>query len=279
MEHQLTPFEGEKIRKIWHDEEWYFSVIDIIEQLTDATQPNRYWADMKKRSAKENDQPFAFCEQLKMVSKDGRQRLTDCANTEGVLRIVMSVPSPKAEPFKQWLAGLGAQDLAETADPELGFERLQELYKAKGYSDEWISRRLKSIEIRKELTDEWKNRGVKEGQEYAVLTAEIAKATFGVSPSEHSKLKGLERQNLRDHMTNLELVFTMLGEEATRSMAVNDDAQGFPENHQIAQRGGGVAGRARQDFERTSGQKVISPKNYLENPENPPELPEGDAEK
>jgi DNA-damage-inducible protein D len=279
MEHQLTPFEGEKIRKLWHDEEWFFSVIDIIEQLTDATQPNRYWADMKKRSAKENDQPFAFCEQLKMVSKDGRQRLTDCANTEGVLRIVMSVPSPKAEPVKQWLAGLGAQDLAETADPELGFERLQELYKAKGYSDEWISRRLKSIEIRKELTDEWKNRGVKEGQEYAVLTAEIAKATFGVSPSEHSKLKGLERQNLRDHMTNLELVFTMLGEEATRSMAVNDDAQGFPENHQIAQRGGGVAGRARQDFEKTSGQKVVSPQNYLENPENPPELPEGDAEK
>lgn len=275
MDNQLTPFEGKDIRKIWQGEEWFFSVVDVIAALTDSAKPRDYWSVLKKRDT----QLPTVCRQLKMMSSDGKNYKTDCANTEGVLRIVMSVPSPKAEPFKQWLASLGAQDLAENADPELGFERLQELYKAKGYSDEWISRRLKSIDIRKELTDEWKNRGVKEGQEYAVLTAEIAKATFGLSPSEHGKLKGLERQNLRDHMTNLELVFTMLGEEATRSMAVNEDAQGFNENHEVAQRGGGVAGRARKDFEKTSSQKVVSAQNYLEKPENPTDLPEVDTEK
>jgi DNA-damage-inducible protein D len=277
MDSQLTPFEGEKIRKIEHNEEWFFVINDILQALTDTTNVKQYWQKMNRREP-ELSKGGVQIVRLLFDTDGGKQRM-NCTNTEGVLRLVQSVPSPKAEPFKQWLAGLGAQDLAETADPELGFERLQELYKAKGYSDEWISRRLKSIEIRKELTDEWKNRGVKEGQEYAVLTAEIAKATFGVSPSEHGKLKGLERQNLRDHMTNLELVFTMLGEEATRSMAVNDDAQGFPENHQIAQRGGGVAGRARQDFEKTSGQKVVSTQNYLEKPENPTDLPESDTEK
>ena len=277
MDNQLTHFEGEKIRKIEHNEEWFFVINDILQALTDTTNVKQYWQKMNRREP-ELSKGGVQIVRLLFDTDGGKQRM-NCTNTEGVLRLIQSVPSPKAEPFKQWLAGLGAQDLAETADPELGFERLQELYKAKGYSDEWISRRLKSIEIRKELTDEWKNRGVKEGQEYAVLTAEIAKATFGVSPSEHGKLKGLEKQNLRDHMTNLELVFTMLGEEATRSMAVNDDAQGFPENHQIAQRGGGVAGRARQDFEKTSGQKVVSTENYLEKPEESIDLPEGDTEK
>ena len=277
MDNQLTPFEGEKIRKIEYNEEWFFVINDILQALTDTTNVKQYWQKMNRREP-ELSKGGVQIVRLLFDTDGGKQRM-NCTNTEGVLRLIQSVPSPKAEPFKQWLAGLGAQDLAETADPELGFERLQELYKAKGYSDEWISRRLKSIEIRKELTDEWKNRGVKEGQEYAVLTAEIAKATFGVSPSEHGKLKGLEKQNLRDHMTNLELVFTMLGEEATRSMAVNDDAQGFPENHQIAQRGGGVAGRARQDFEKTSGQKVVSTENYLEKPEESIDLPEGDTEK
>ncbi len=276
MDNQLTPFEGEKIRKIEHNEEWFFVINDILQALTDTTNVKQYWQKMNRREP-ELSKGGVQIVRLLFDTDGGKQRM-NCTNTEGVLRLVQSVPSPKAEPFKQWLAGLGAQDLAETADPELGFERLQELYKAKGYSDEWIARRLKSIEIRKELTDEWKNRGVKEGQEYAVLTAEIAKATFGVSPSEHGKLKGLERQNLRDHMTNLELVFTMLGEEATRSMAVNEDAQGFPENHQIAQRGGGVAGRARHDFEKTSGQKVVSTQNYLAQPEETTDLPEGDAE-
>ena len=276
MDNQLTPFEGKDIRKIWHDEEWFFVINDILQALTDTTNVKQYWQKMNRREP-ELLKGGVQLVRLLFESSGGKQRM-NCTNTEGVLRVVQSVPSPKAEPFKQWLASLGAQDLAENADPELGFERLQELYKAKGYSDEWISRRLKSIDIRKELTDEWKNRGVKEGQEYAVLTAEIAKATFGLSPSEHGKLKGLERQNLRDHMTNLELVFTMLGEEATRSMTVNEDAQGFSENHQIAQQGGGVAGRARQDFEKTSGQKVVSTQNYLTKPEKPTDLPEGDAE-
>ncbi len=274
MDNQLTPFEGKDIRKIWHDEAWFFVVNDILQILTDTKNVKQYWQKMNRREP-ELLKGGVQVVRLLFESSGGKQRM-NCTNTEGVLRIVQSVPSPKAEPFKQWLASLGAQDLTETADPELGFERLQELYKAKGYSDEWISRRLKSIEIRKELTDEWKNRGVQEGQEYAVLTAEIAKATFGLSPSEHGKLKGLERQNLRDHMTNLELVFTMLGEEATRSMTVNEDAQGFSENHQMAQQGGGVAGRARQDFEKTSGQKVISPQNYLQKPEKTTDLPEGD---
>ncbi len=277
MDNQLTPFEGEKIRKTAHNEEWFFVINDILQALTDTTNVKQYWQKMNRREP-ELSKGGVQIVRLLFETDGGKQRM-NCTNTEGVLRLVQSVPSPKAEPFKQWLAGLGAQDLAETADPELGFERLQALYKAKGYSDEWILRRLKSIEIRKELTDEWKNRGVQEGQEYAVLTAEIAKATFGLSPSEHGKLKGLERQNLRDHMTNLELVFTMLGEEATRSMAVNDDAQGFSENHQIAQRGGGVAGRARQDFEKTSGQKVVSTQNYVEKPEESPILPEADVEK
>ncbi|MBL7815930.1 MAG: Bro-N domain-containing protein [Saprospiraceae bacterium] len=255
---ELQPFEGKEIRKVWHNEQWYFSVVDVIEVLTDSPKPKTYWAMMKKREA----QPFTFCEPLKLKASDGRNRLTDCANTEGVLRIVMSVPSPKAEPLKLWLAEQGKRAIEEANDPELLTERQAELYKAKGYPDEWITRRIKSIEIRKELTDEWKARGVKEGQEYSVLTATIAKGTFGMTPSEHAKHKGLEKENLRDHMTPLELIFTALGEELTKQQAIKDDAQGFNENHDAAVKGGGLAGKYRKDTEKR-GFKVVSSDNFL----------------
>ena len=194
----LTPFEGKPIRKVWHNDEWYFSVVDVIEILTDSKNSNRYWTDLKRRSEKENGHSYAFCVSMKLAGTDGRKRLTDCANTEGILRIVMSVPSPKAEPLRLWLAQIGKQAIDEAENPELLTERQAEIYKAKGYPDEWIDNRIKSIDARKRLTDEWKNRGVKEGQEYSILTATISKGTFGLTPSEHGQLKGLDKQNLRD---------------------------------------------------------------------------------
>ncbi len=259
MKHDIISFDESKIRKIWHNDEWYFSVVDIIEILTDSPIPRNYWSILKKREP----QLHTVCMQLKLKASDGRNRLTDCANTEGVFRIVMSVPSSKAEPLKLWLAKVGQERLADINDPEIALERLKENYKLKGYTDEWIERRLKSISIRKELTDEWKNRGVKEGQEYAVLTAEIARGTFGLTPSQHAKLKGLEKENLRDHMTNLELIFTMLGEDATRSYTVEDDAKGFNENFDASQKGGHAAGGARISFEKLRNQTVVSSDNYL----------------
>jgi DNA-damage-inducible protein D len=201
---------------------------------------------------------------LKFTASDGKSRLTDCADTEGVFRILMSVPSPKAEPFKLWLANLGKQAIDEAENPELLTERQAALYRAKGYSEEWIARRVQTIETRKALTDEWQQRGVKENQEYAILTATIAKATFGVTPTEHKEIKGLERQNLRDHMTPLELIFTALGEEATRITIIENDAQGFNENHDAAAEGGRLAGNARRNFETDRGKPVISPQNYLD---------------
>ena len=258
-EQNLIPFEGKEVRKVWHEEEWYFSVIDIIGLLTDSKSPKVYWGKLKER----DNQLLTICQQLKLVGKDGRSRPSDCANIEGVFRILMSVPSPKVEPLKLWLAQVGKERIEEIENPELAIERARDIYKAKGYSDEWIERRLKSIEVRKELTDEWKGRGVKEGQEYAILTAEMAKATFGVSPSEHKKLKSLDKENLRDHMTNLELIFTMLGEDVTRRVAVTKDAIGFNENLDAAQKGGQAAGEARERVEAVSGEKVVSTDNFL----------------
>ncbi len=258
-QNKLNLFEGKKVRSVWHEGELHFSVIDIIEILTDSPVPRKYWNNIKTR----DPQVSSICGQLKMVAADGKTRATDTANRQGVLRILMSVPSPKAEPFKLWMAQIADEHIEEIGDPELGFDRLKGIYEAKGYSKEWIERRMQTIEVRKQLTDEWKNRGVKEGQDYAILTAEIAKATFGLTPSEHSKLKGLERQNLRDHMTPLELIFTALGEEATRMNTINDDAQGFQESHEAAQRGGHAAGDARLSFEKRQNQKVVSSENYL----------------
>ena len=261
----LIPFEGKEIRKEWHNEEWYFSVVDIISLLTESPNPSRYWADLKRRTEKESGaKVFAFCEPLKMQTAGGKQNVI-CANTEGVLRIVMSVPSPKAEPLKLWLAQVGNERIQETENPELSFERMTEIYRAKGYTDEWIKERIQSIETRKRLTEEWKNRDVKEGKEYSILTAIIAKGTFGVTPTEHKDLKGLTKpsQNLRDHMTPLELIFTSLGEELTRVETIKTDAKGFDENKNTAAKGGYLAGEARKTIERKGGEKVVSSDNYL----------------
>ncbi len=257
----IIPFEGKEIRKIMHNGEVYFSIVDVIDVLTDSPIPRNYWTKVKK-SITEESQTHPFWMQLKLTASDGRLRLTDCANTEGVLRIVMSIPSPKAEPLKKWLAEQGTRTIQETEDPELMTERQIALFKAKGYSDEWIKERLQSIETRKRLTDEWKNRGVKVGEEYSVLTSTIAKGTFGLSPSEHAQYKGLEKQNLRDHMTPMELILTAFSEEATRQIAMRDDAQGFNENHEAAQLGGKIGGEARQNFEKNTGLKVVSKENF-----------------
>jgi DNA-damage-inducible protein D len=274
MENALITFEGKNFRKIWHNEEWYFSVVDIIEFLTESSQPSRYWADLKKRSEKESNQSFAFCERLKLLRPDGKTYPTDCANTEGVLRIVMSVPSPKAEPLKLWLAEQGKRTIDETENPELLTERQAELYKAKGYPDEWIQRRMQTIETRKQLTEEWQKRGVKEGQEYSILTATIAKGTFGLTPTEHKELKGLKNENLRDHMTPLELILTALGEEVTRTIAIDDDAQGFNENHDAAVKGGVIANKALKNVEKGTKRKVVSHENYLKTTKKDNELPD-----
>ncbi len=262
MDNQLTPFEGKEIRKIWHNEEWYFSIIDIISALTDATQSASYWNKVKK-SLLADSQLLPFWQKLKLVGQDGRKRPSDCANTEGVFRIIMSVPSPKAEPLKLWLASLGKQAIEEAENPELLTERQMALYRTKGYTEEWIARRVQTIETRKALTDEWKGRGVKENQEYSILTAVIAKGTFGLTPSEHKEIKGLDHQNLRDHMTPLELIFTALGEEVTRQLAVKEDAQGFNENFDAASEGGRMAGKAIDMLESAKGLKVVSSDNYL----------------
>lgn len=278
---KVSIFGENQIRREWHEGQWFFSIVDVIDVLTESKSPRIYWGKLKEREP----QLLTICQQLKLASKDGKKYQTDCANTEGVFRIVMSVPSPKAEPFKLWLAQVGREKLEEYENPEIGFERLKEMYLAKGYSDEWIERRLKSIGVRKELTDEWQGRGVKEGLEYSILTAEIAKATFGLKPSEHAKLKGLEKENLRDHMTTLELIFTMLGEESTRRIAVRDDAQGFNENHEAAQKGGYATGSALERYETISGEKVVSSENFLQQIENAERkgrvegLPEGEDPK
>ena len=257
----LIPIEGINIRKTWHNEEWYFSVVDVIQILTDSANPRVYWGVVKNREP----QLFTNCKQLKLPASDGRQRLTDCANTQGIFRIVMSVPSPKAEPLKQWLAEQGKRTIDETENPELLTQRQIDLYKAKGYTEEWIKERMQSIETRKRLTDEWKSRDVKEGSDYSILTATIAKGTFGLTPTEHKDLKNLTKpsQNLRDHMTPLELIFTSLSEEVTRRMAINDDAKGFNENYDAAVRGGKTAGEARKRVEASMGEKVVSSENFL----------------
>jgi DNA-damage-inducible protein D len=268
-QNSLQPFESQEIRKIWHDEQWYFSIVDIVHSLTDSPKPRVYWGVLKNREP----QLFTNCKQLKLLASDGRQRLTDCANTEGVFRIIMSIPSPKAEPLKLWLASLGKQAIDEAENPELLTERQAEIYRAKGYTEEWIKERLQSINTRKLLTDEWKQRGVKEGQEYALLTAIISKGTFGITPTEHKDLKGLERQNLRDNMTDLELIFTALGEATTRRLAIKEDAQGFNQNKDEAVKGGKAAGIALDAYETQTGLKVVSTENFLNSPKPTDELP------
>ncbi len=259
----LAPFEGRDIRKVWHDEQWYFSIFDVIAVLTDTTNPKRYWNDLKRRDSElDREGGTQISYPLKMQTAGGKQNVL-CAHTEGVFRLVMSVPSPKAESFKLWLAQIGRQHIEEIENPELLTERQAEIYRAKGYPEEWVQRRIQSIETRKALTEEWKRRGVKEGQEYSILTATIAKGTFGITPSEHSALKGLERENLRDHMTPLELIFTALGEEVTRRVIIKDDAKGFSENQDAAVDGGRMANASMQRLESELGEKVVSADNFL----------------
>ena len=259
-------FQDKKIRTTYDEKakKWYFAVIDVIQVLTESSNSRRYWSDLKRKLIKEGyNQLYEIIVQLKLESSDGKKYNTDCADTEGLLRIIQSVPSPKAEPFKRWLAKVGYQRLQEIEDPELASKRAREIYIAKGYPQDWIEKRMRSIAIREELTDEWKDRGIKEHKNYAILTAEISKATFGLTPSEYRKVKGLKRENLRDHMTDLELIFSMLGEASTTEIARNTDAQGFLENKNVAKKGGAIAGNARKALELESGQKIITTKNYL----------------
>ncbi|MBU4314950.1 Bro-N domain-containing protein [Patescibacteria group bacterium] len=264
---KIAIFQKKEVRKILHKNEWWFSIVDIIEVLTDTLRPRKYWSDLKRKLIKEGYSEVSDnIGQLKITSSDGKKRETDCANTETVFRIIQAISSPKAEPFKRWLARVGYERIEEIENPELATKRTRALYKAKGYSDAWIEKRMRGIEARETLTDEWRKRGVKEGQEYAILTAEISKATFGMTPGQYQKLKGLKRENLRDHMNDLELIFAMLGEASTTEIARNKNTKGFLENKIAAKEGGSIAGEARKKLELKSGKKVPTSENYLPEP-------------
>ncbi len=261
---KLVVFQEKEIRRIWQNDEWWFVVVDVIEVLSGSTKPRDYWYRLKKRVADSSEVELSTnCRHFKMKASDGKIRKAECANTEHIFRIIQSIPSPKAEPFKRWLAKVGYERVKEIENPELAAERARQLYRELGYAEEWIEMRMKSIEIRGQLTDEWKQRDVKEGLEYAILTAEISRATFGMTPKEYKEHKGLKRENLRDHMTNLELIFTMLGEEGTRKEAIDSDAQGLVENEQAAKKGGKAAGKALDAYEEETNKKVVTDQNYL----------------
>ena len=257
-------FESKQIRTVWNeaDQKWYFVVADVIQVLTDTPNPSDYIKKMRKRDEELSKGWGQFITPLSVDTIGGKQKL-NCSNAKGLLRIIQSIPSPKAEPFKLWLAQVGSDRLDEIENPELATQRTRELYKLKGYQDDWIEKRRRSIAIREELTEEWQNRGVKEQKEYAILTAEISKATFGLTPSEYKKVKGLKSQNLRDHMTDLELIFSMLGEASTTEIVKTQNPKGFIQNHKAAKQGGAVAGNARRELESRTGKKVVSKENYL----------------
>ena len=263
---KIAVFKGRQIRKTIHGNEWWFSIIDVVAALTDSTDTKQYIKKMRQRDPELSSYWGTICTPLELIAPDGKKRKTNCANTEGIFRIIQSIPSPKAEPFKRWLARVGYERIQEIENPELGTKRTRSLYKAKGYSDGWIEKRMRGIAIREELTDEWKKRGVKEDTEYAILTAEISKAAFGLTPSQYKKLKGLKRENLRDHFSDLEQIFSMLGEAATTEITRNKDAQDFHESKDAAHEGGDVAGKARKDLESRTGKKVVSGRNYLQQP-------------
>jgi len=262
----ITPFEGRKIRTIWDEarETWLFSVVDTIAALTDSPNPRKYWSVLKTRLKQEGNQTATNCSRLKMQAADGKMRITDVADTEQLLRIIQSIPSPKAEPFKLWLAMVGRERIDETIDPELTIDRALETYLRKGYSREWINQRLQAIQVRKELTDEWSDRGVTEGAEYAILTDEITRAWAGMTTRQYKNFKGLKKENLRDNMSTLELVLNMLAEATTTELAKEHDAQGLTENRQVARRGGKVAGDARKAIEADTGKPIITQKNAVD---------------
>jgi hypothetical protein len=282
-------FEDQKIRTAWdaEKEEWYFSIIDVISVLTDTANPRRYWSDLKRKLKIEGAvEVYEKIVQLKLLSPDGKKRLTDVANTEQLLRIIQSIPSKKAEPFKAWLAMVGKERIEETIDPEQAIDRALDTYLKKGYSEEWIHQRLLAIRIRNELTDEWKKRGVQKGKEYAILTDEISRAWSGMTTGQYKRLKGLTKENLRDNMTDLELVLTMLAEASTTDISKTAKPQTFEENKQVAKRGGKVAGIARQALEAETGKPVITEKNAFDFQqlvtdivEDAAELPEQSTEK
>ena len=263
----LVVFQGKHIRRVWHDNQWFFSVVDVVSALEASTLPKRYWSDLKAKLSEEGFEPYDKIVQLKLPAEDGKLRETDCANTKNMFRIIQSIPSPKAEPFKQWLAQVGYERVEEIQNPELAQARMKDIYKAKGYSDDWIEKRVRGIAIRDELTDEWKKREVLEERDYAILTAEISKATFGMTPAEYKNLKGLKKENLRDHMNDLELIFSMLGERVTTEITRTKDAKGFKNCKNAAKAGGEVSGNARKDAEKRIGKSIISDENYLDEPE------------
>ena len=261
---KIVVFESRKIRRVWHHDEWYFSVVDVVEALTDSPTPRQYWGKVKQREFIDL-QLSPIWVQLKLESADGKKYATDCANTESMFRIIQSVSSPKAEPFKRWLARVGYERVQEIENPEIAQERMKELYEQKGYPKDWIDKRLRGIAIRQNLTDEWKERGIQGEQDYAILTAEISKATFGLTPSEYKDLKGLTRknQNLRDHMDDLELIFTMLGERVTSEISHKEKPDTFDKSKTVAKRGGNVAGTARKETEKELGRSIVTNRNYF----------------
>lgn len=268
MENKIKIFENKQVRTAWNadQEEWFFAVVDIIEVLTDSPNPQTYWRVLKKRLKDEGNETVTSCNALKMLAKDGKNRLTDCLDTKGVLRLVQSIPSSKAEPFKMWLAQVGSERLDEIADPEKAILRGADFYRAKGYTEGWINQRLQTIEMRKKLTDEWKERGVKEGVEYAILTDEMTKAWSGLTVKEYKELKGLKKENLRDNMTDIELVLNMLAEVTTTTLSKKEQPETFEDNRSVAKRGGKFAGETRKRFEEEIGGKVISPLNASDKP-------------
>lgn len=282
---KIVVFQDKQIRRIWVDDDWYFSIVDIVGVLTGSPEPRKYWNKVKTREFTDL-QLSPIWRQLKLPAADGKQYKTDCATTQAMFRIIQSIPSPKAEPFKQWLAQVGYERVQEIENPELAQERMKAIYEAKGYPKDWIDKRLRGIAIRQNLTDEWKERGIREERDFAILTAEIARATFGVTPSEHREIKRLTKkgQNLRDHMTDLELIFTMLGERVTTEISQQEKPDTFAESKQVARRGGNVAGVARRETERELGHSVVSGQNFLDrNPDGLIEdtigLPPLDSEK
>lgn len=270
MQNKLQLFNGKTVRAAWNaeEEEWYFSVVDVVEVLTDSENPRKYWSVLKLRLKKEESELTTNCSQLKMQSSDGKYYKTDVLDTKGILRLIQSIPSPKAEPFKVWLAEVGSERLDEIADPEKAIRRGADFYRAKGYTEGWINQRLQTIEMRKELTDEWKARGIESEKDYAILTNEMTKAWSGLSVREYKELKGLKKENLRDNMTNIELVLNMLAEVTTTALSKQKQPETFDENKRVAKEGGSVAKNARTDIESRLGKSVISPLNA----ENKPEL-------
>lgn len=267
---KIIVFESKKIRRVYHNDEWWFSVVDVVNALTDSADSGAYWRKLKQRLIAEGSQVVTNCHDLKLEASDGKMYKTDCANTLGMFRIIQSIPSTKAEPFKQWLAKVGYERVQEIENPELAQDRMKEIYEQKGYPQDWIDKRLRGIAVRQNLTDEWKERGLDSATDFAILTAEISKATFGMTPAEYKNFKGLstKNENLRDHMTDLELIFTMLGEKVTTEISKKEKPESFEKSKKVAKRGGKVAGKARKDTEKELGRSISSRKNYLQIEDN-----------